>query len=284
MKNFFKTTFLLTLLTVLFIWLGFLMGGNSGMVTGLVFAAIMNFGAWWFSDKIVLAMYGAKPLSETEAPVVYKTVKKLVSSASMPMPKIYLIDNPTPNAFATGRDINHAAVAVTGGIMTMLSEDELEGVLAHEIAHIKNRDTLIQTIVATIAGAISMLAYMARWTTMFTGAGSRSDDRRGSGNAAALLVMAIVAPIAAMLIQLAISRSREYQADATGAGISKRPLSLANALKKLQYANNKMPLDANPNTAHLFIVNPLSGSAFLRLFSTHPPLEERIKKLEGMAV
>ena len=281
MKNFFKTTFLLTLLTLLLVWLGLAIGGRSGMIGGFIFAVIMNFGAYWFSDKIVLAMYRAKALSEQEAPQLYSMVRRLSSSAAVPMPKIYVIPTPTPNAFATGRDPSHAAVAVTRGIMEMLPEEELEGVLAHELAHVKNRDILTQTVVATIAGAISMLAYMARWAAIF--GGGRDSDRRGSGNIIGLLAMTIIAPIAATLIQLAISRAREYQADASGARICKSPLSLARALGKLQYANSRIPLDANPNTAHLFIVNPLNGGGLLKLFSTHPPIEDRIKRLEDMA-
>jgi heat shock protein HtpX len=283
MKNFFKTAFFLTLLTLLLVWLGAAVGGRQGVIISFVFACIINFGAYWFSDKIVLAIYRAKPVSREEAPQLYATVEKLTASANIPMPKIYIIPTHTPNAFATGRDPSHAAVAVTEGIMGMLSEDELEGVLAHELAHVKNRDILTQTIVATIAGAISMIAYMVRWGAMFGGIGGRGGDRRDSGNAIGLLAMAIIAPIAAMLIQLAISRAREYQADASGAHICKRPLSLAHALAKLQNANQRIPMDANPNTAHMFIVNPLSGKGFLTLFSTHPPLENRIAKLESMA-
>lgn len=282
MKNFLKTAFFLTLLTLLLIWIGAAIGGKVGVVIAFAFALAMNFGAYWFSDKIVLAMYRAQPVTEAEAPQPYDIVRRLSSSAGVPMPKIYIIPTQTPNAFATGRDPNHAAVAVTHGIMNMLSADELEGVLAHEIAHVKNRDILIQTVVATIAGAISMLAYMARWAAIF-GFGGRGGNRRGSGNVLGLLVMTIIAPIAAMLIQLAISRTREYQADASGANISRRPLSLARALGKLQHANSRVPLQANPNTAHLFIVNPLRGGGFVKLFSTHPPIEDRVKRLEEMA-
>lgn len=280
MKNFLKTAFFLTLLTLLLIWLGAAIGGERGVMTAFIFAMVMNFGAYWFSDKIVLAMYRAQPLTEQEAPQIYDMVRRLTSSAGIPVPKIYAIPTQTPNAFATGRDPNHAAVAVTQGIMNMLSEDELEGVLAHEIAHVKNRDILIQTVVATIAGAISMLAYMVRWAAMF-GFGGRS-NRRDSGNVIGLLAMTIIAPIAAMLVQLAISRTREYQADASGANISKKPLSLARALGKLHYANSRIPLQANPNTAHLFIVSPLSGAGLVKLFSTHPPVEDRMAKLEAM--
>lgn len=280
MKNFLKTAFFLTLLTLLLIWLGAAIGGERGVMTAFIFAMVMNFGAYWFSDKIVLAMYRAQPLTEQEAPQIYDMVRRLTSSAGIPLPKIYAIPTQTPNAFATGRDPNHAAVAVTQGIMNMLSEDELEGVLAHEIAHVKNRDILLQTVVATIAGAISMLAYMARWAAM-VGFGGRN-NRRNSGNVIGLLAMTIIAPIAAMLVQLAISRTREYQADASGASISKKPLSLARALGKLHYANSRIPLQANPNTAHLFIVSPLTGAGLVKLFSTHPPVEDRMAKLEAM--
>jgi len=279
MKNFFKTAFLLTLLTLLLIWLGAAIGGRTGVIVAFCLALILNFVSYWYSDKIVLAIYRAQPAQEAEFPVLFRAVSDLTQAASVPMSKIYIIPTQTPNAFATGRDPNHAAVAVTHGILSVLSEDELRGVLSHEIAHVKNRDILIQTVVATIAGAISMIAYMARWTAFFGG----SRGRRG-GNIIGILVMSIVAPIVAMLIQLAISRTREYQADESGARISGAPLSLANALRKLTLASKRIPMrGANPNTAHLFIVNPLSGSGLVRLFSTHPPLEDRIARLERMA-
>ncbi|UCH11849.1 MAG: zinc metalloprotease HtpX [Candidatus Omnitrophota bacterium] len=279
MKNFFKTAFLLTLLTLLLIWLGAAIGGRVGVIVAFCFALVLNFVSYWYSDKIVLAIYRAQPAQEAEFPVLFRAVSDLAHAASVPMPKIYIIPTKTPNAFATGRDPNHAAVTVTHGILSILSEDELRGVLSHEIAHVKNRDILIQTVVATIAGAISMIAYMARWTTFFRGGrGSRG------GNIIGILVMSIIAPIVAMLIQLAISRTREYQADESGARISGTPLSLANALRKLTMASKRIPMrGANPNTAHLFIVNPLSGSGLVRLFSTHPPLEDRIARLEKMA-
>lgn len=279
MKNFLKTAFLLTLLTLLLIWLGAAIGGRVGVIVAFCFALILNFVSYWYSDKIVLAIYRAQPAQEAESPVLFRAVSDLTQAASVPMPKIYIIPTQTPNAFATGRDPEHAAVAVTHGILSVLSEDELRGVLSHEIAHVKNRDILIQTVVATIAGAISMIAYMARWTAFFRG----GRGRRG-GNIIGILVMSIVAPIVAMLIQLAISRTREYQADESGARISGAPLSLANALRKLTLASKRIPMrGANPNTAHLFIVNPLSGSGLVRLFSTHPPLEDRIARLEKMA-
>lgn len=282
MKNFFKTAFLLTLITLLLIWLGAAIGGRSGVVIAFCFALVLNFVSYWYSDKIVLAMYRAQPAIETEYPQLHRVVADLSQSAGVPMPKIYIIPIQTPNAFATGRDPKHAAVAVTHGILKLISEDELRGVLSHEIAHVKNRDILIQTVVATIAGAISMIAYMARWAVMFGNTGDR--DRRGGGNALGILIMSIIAPIVAMLIQLAISRAREYQADESGARISHKPLSLANALKKLTIASRQIPMrEANPNTAHLFIVSPLSGQGMLALFSTHPPLEERIARLERLA-
>ncbi|HEO63996.1 MAG TPA: zinc metalloprotease HtpX [Candidatus Omnitrophica bacterium] len=280
MKNFLKTTFLLTLLTLLLIWLGAAIGGRTGVMVAFVFAIIMNFVSYWYSDKIVLAMYRAQPAPEAKFPHLYRIVSNLSTEAGVPIPRIYIIPIDTPNAFATGRDPHHAAVAVTRGILRILSEDELKGVLAHEVAHVKNRDILIQTVTATIAGAVSMAAYMARWAAIFGGYGGRS---RRDGNVIGLLVMAIIAPIAAMLIQLAISRTREYQADATGAKISNAPLSLASALKKLSDASQRYPMQANPNTAHLFIVNPLSAKGFLKLFSTHPPLKDRIARLESMA-
>ena len=280
MKNFFKTAFFLTLLTLLFVSLGAAIGGRSGVITAFIFACVMNFVAYWFSDKIVLAMYRAKALTPEEAPELYDIVRKVASGAGVPVPKLYLMQMDTPNAFATGRDPKHASIAVTSGIMGILSAEELEGVLAHEIAHVRNRDILIQTVVATVAGAISMLANMARWSAYVGGGRS---NRRDSGNTIGLLAMTIVAPIAAMLIQLAISRTREYQADASGAEICKKPLALASALEKLQYANKRIPMQASTNTAHLFIVSPLSGGGFVKLFSTHPPLEERIARLKEMA-
>ncbi len=279
--NTLKTTFLLTLLTLLFIFIGQMLGGNSGMIVALIFAAIMNLTTYWFSDKIVLAMYRAQPIKESDSPRLYGLVRRTATNANLPMPKVYIIPTQTPNAFATGRNPKHAAVAVTSGILRTLDEDELEGVISHEMAHIRNRDILTGSIVATLAGAISMLAFMARFTAIFGGYGGRDGEGRGGG--IGLLIMAIVAPLAALLIQMAISRSREYAADQTGAKISHKPLSLANALKKLQYASRRIPLEAKPSTAHLFIVNPLSGRGMASLFSAHPPVEERVARLQNMA-
>ncbi len=279
--NALKTAFLLTLLTLLFVFIGQLLGGNQGMVVALLFAAMMNLGTYWFSDKIVLGMYRAQQVDEKTSPRLYNIVRRAASSAHLPMPKVYVIPTQTPNAFATGRGPKHAAVAVTQGIMKILDEEELEGVISHEMAHIKNRDILTGSIVATLAGAISMLAFMARWAAIFGGYGGRDGEGRGGG--LSLLIMAIVAPLAALLIQMAISRSREYAADATGAKNSHKPLALANALKKLEYAARRIPLEAKPSTAHLFIVNPLSGRGMASLFSTHPPIEERVARLQRMA-
>jgi heat shock protein HtpX len=279
--NALKTTFLLTLLTLLFVFIGRILGGNSGMIVALIFAAVMNLTTYWFSDKIVLAMYRAQPIKESDNPRLHGLVRRTATNANLPMPKVYIIPTHTPNAFATGRNPKHAAVAVTSGILKTLDEDELEGVISHEMAHIRNRDILTGSIVATLAGAISMLAFMARWAAIFGGYGGRDSEGRGGG--IGLLIMAIVAPLAALLIQMAISRSREYAADQTGAKISHKPLSLANALKKLQYASRRVPLEAKPSTAHLFIVNPLSGRGMANLFSTHPPVEERVARLQSMA-
>jgi heat shock protein HtpX len=279
--NTLKTAFLLTLLTLLLVFIGQLVGGKSGMMIALVFAAVMNLGAYWFSDKIVLAMYRAKPITESDNPLLYSLIRRTATEAGLPMPKVYIIPTQTPNAFATGRNPKHAAVAVTAGILKILDEDELEGVISHEMAHVRNRDILTGSIVATIAGAISMLAYMAQWGAILGEFGGRDSENRGGG--LGLLVMAIVAPLAALLIQMAISRSREYAADQSGAKISHKPLALANALRKLEYAGRRMPLEANPSTAHLFIVNPLSGKGMANLFSTHPPIEERVARLESMA-
>lgn len=279
--NTLKTTFLLTLLTLLFIFIGQMLGGNSGMVVALIFAAVMNITTYWFSDKIVLAMYRAQPIKESDNPRLYSLVRGIATKANLPMPKVYVIPTQTPNAFATGRNPKHAAVAVTLGILKILDEDELEGVISHEMAHVRNRDILTGSIVATLAGAISMLAFMARWAAIFGGFGGRDGEGRGGG--LGLLIMAIVAPLAALLIQMAISRSREYAADQAGAKISHKPLSLANALRKLHNASRRIPLEANPSTAHLFIVNPLSGRGMASLFSTHPSVEERVTRLEKMA-
>ena len=279
--NTMKTVFLMTLMTLLFLFVGQLAGGNQGMIIALIFAAIMNLGTYWFSDKIVLSMYRAKPALEGDNPRLYGIVRRASTNAHLPMPKVYVIPTDTPNAFATGRNPQHSAVAVTQGIMRILDEDELEGVLSHEMAHIKNRDILTGSIVATLAGAISMIAMMARWGAIFGGFGGRDSENRGGG--LGLLIMAIVAPLVALLIQMAISRSREYSADATGAENSHKPLALANALRKLEYASKKIPMDAKPSTAHLFIVNPLTGKGMVNLFSTHPPIQERVTRLEKMA-
>ncbi len=276
--NILKTAFLLTLLTLLLVFIGNLIGGQQGMLIALIFAGIMNFISYWFSDKIVLGIYRAKKVTEAEAPDLVGLVRRIAQKAGLPMPKVYIIPTETPNAFATGRNPSHSAVAVTEGILRILDQDELEGVLSHELGHVRNRDILIATVVATVAGAISYLAYMAQWAAIF--GGGRDRDR---GNGLGLLFMAIVAPIAALLIQMAISRSREYQADETGAKISHKPLALASALKKLHTTNLKIPMNANPSTAHMFIVNPLSGKGLVNLFSTHPPVGERIKRLEDLS-
>jgi heat shock protein HtpX len=281
MANGLKTTLLLGLMTGLFIAIGGLLGGRSGMVMAFVLALIMNFVSFWFSDKIVLKMYGAQPIGEADAPMVYRIVRNLATKAGIPMPKLYLIPAPTPNAFATGRSPRHAAVAVTEGILRIMNEEELEGVLAHELSHVLNRDILISTVAATIAGAISMLANMAQWSMFF--GGGRDEEGRGA-NPIAMIATIIFAPLAAMLIQMAVSRSREFQADASGARLTRRPLGLASALGKLHQANQIVPMNANPATSHLFIVNPLSGRSLANLFATHPPIEERIARLRAMRV
>ena len=281
--NQFRTFLLMLVLTGLFILVGTAIGGKSGAIYAFIFAALMNLFAYWFSDKIVLRMYGAQEISQSEAPELYGVVAELTSKASLPMPKVYIIENDTPNAFATGRNPEHAAVALTKGILKMLSKEELMGVIGHELSHIRHRDILISTIAATIAGAISMLASMARWGAIF--GGGRSDEGEGGGgggNFLFVLLFTMVGSIAAMLIQMAISRSREYLADEGGAHLS-HPHSLAKALGKLEMAAQKIPMEANPSTAHMFIVNPLRGGGVLSLFSTHPPIEERIARLEEMA-
>ncbi len=278
--NSIKSVLLLGALTGLLMFLGGLFGGKGGVVIAFFFAVVMNFGAYWFSDKIVLSMYNAQEVTESQAPDIYALVRNLTMKASMPMPKVYVMPEETPNAFATGRNEDHAVVAVTEGILRILSRDELEGVLAHELTHIKNKDMLIGSIAATLAGAIVMLAHMAQWAAIF--GGSRSNDDEGGSNIVSLMLMAILAPIAATLIQMAISRSREYLADEGGAKISGKPYGLAGALEKLSRASQITPMDAKPSTAHLFIVNPLTGQAFMNLFSTHPPIEERIARLRSM--
>jgi heat shock protein HtpX len=280
MSNTFKTGILLGVLTALLVVLGGAFGGRQGMVVAFMFALLMNFASYWFSDKIVLKMYGAQPVEESQAPGLFRIVRTLTTRAGIPMPKVYLIPNETPNAFATGRNPEHAAVAVTEGIMRILDEEELEGVLAHELAHVKNRDILIATIAATLAGAITYLAHMAQWAAMF--GGRRDEEEEGGGGMLGAIFMAILAPIAAMLVQMAVSRAREFQADASGARIAGRPWGLAKALEKLHQASQVAPMEAAPATAHLFIVNPLSGGSFLKLFSTHPPIEERLARLRAM--
>jgi heat shock protein HtpX len=280
--NHFKTFLLMLVLTALFILVGTAIGGKSGAIYAFIFAALMNFVAYWFSDKIVLRMYGAKEVSQAEAPELYQMVAELTNKASLPMPKVYTMENDTPNAFATGRNPEHAAVAVTTGILRILSKEELMGVIGHELSHIRHRDILISTIAATIAGAISMLASMTRWGAIFGGGRSDENEGGGGGNILFVLLFTMVASIAAMLIQMAISRSREYLADEGGAHLS-HPLSLARALGKLEIAAQRIPMEANPSTAHMFIVNPLRGGGVLSLFSTHPPIEERIARLEEMA-
>jgi heat shock protein HtpX len=280
MGNTVKTALLLGALTGLLMLIGGLIGGRGGVFIAFIFAIILNFGSYWFSDKIVLKMYHAQEVSESSAPGLFSIVRNLALKAQLPMPRLYIIPEKAPNAFATGRNEKHAVVAVTEGIMKILNKEELEGVIAHEISHIKNRDMLIGSIAATLAGAIVMLAHMAQWAAIFGGV--RSDDEDSGGGIIGLIAMAIIAPIAAALIQMAISRSREYLADASGAGITKNPYGLAGALAKLSKASQIIPMDANPSTAHLFIVNPLSGRMLMNLFSTHPPLEDRIARLKIM--
>ena len=275
-----KTLFLLVTLTLILVWAGGALGGKQGMTIALIFALMMNFFAYWFSDKIVLRMYRARQVSESDEPELYGIVRRLVQKAGMPMPRIYIINEDQPNAFATGRNPEHAAVAVTTGITRILSHEELQGVIAHELSHVRHRDILISTIAATIAGAISFLAQMAQWAMIF---GGRGDDDEG-GNPIAALAMMIVGPIAALIVQMAISRSREYSADEGGARLAGNPRYLAGALRKLHAASQKIPMHANPATSHMFIVNPLSGGGLLKLFSTHPPIEERIARLESMSL
>ena len=279
--NQFKTFLLMLVMTLLFILVGSAVGGKNGVVYAFIFAGLMNFFAYWFSDKIVLRMYGAKEVSQGESPELYGIVAELTSKASLPMPKVYIMENDTPNAFATGRNPEHAAVAVTTGILKILSKEELMGVIGHELSHVKNRDILVSTVAATLAGAIAMLSRMAQFGAMFGGGRSNEEGGRG-GNILVVLIVSIFASMAAILIQLAISRSREYLADEGGAHLA-HPLSLAKALGKLEVASKRIPMQANPSTAHMFIVNPLKGGRVLSLFSTHPPMEERIARLEEMA-
>jgi heat shock protein HtpX len=276
----FKTGLLLAVLTAMLVLAGGAIGGQRGMMVAFFVALAMNFFSYWFSDKIVLRMYGAQPVDEAQAPQLYATVRRLAQRAGIPVPKVYVIPSDTPNAFATGRNPQHAAVAVTEGIMRILDDEELEGVLAHELSHVANRDVLISTIAATLAGAITYLAHMAQWAAIF---GGRShDEEEGGANPFVMMLFAMLAPIAAMLVQFAVSRAREFQADASGARLAGRPWPLAKALEKLEVASHMRPMAANPATAHLFIVNPLTGQSLMRLFSTHPSTEERIARLQSM--
>jgi len=269
-------------LTVLLVFIGGAFGGRQGVIIAFMFAMATNLFSYWFSDKIVLRMYSAREVTEAEAPELYSVTRDLAMKMRMPMPKVYIIPSDAPNAFATGRNPNHAAVAATQGILRLLTREELAAVMAHELGHVTNRDILIGTIAATIAGAISMLAHIAQWGMIFGGFGGRRDDDEGAGGMIGTILMIILAPIAALLIQMAISRSREYEADATGARISGNPLALASALRKLQAGSQRIPMDANPATAHMFIVNPLRSGGIVNLFSTHPPMEDRIARLESM--
>ncbi len=279
--NTLKTAFLMTLMMILFLFVGYLVGGQNGMTIAFFFSLAMNFGSYWFSDKVVLSMYRAKQVDYNTAPELFSVVQQLTHNAGLPMPKIYIIEDETPNAFATGRNPQHAAVAATTGIINSLSREELSGVIGHELGHVKHRDILIGTIASTIVGTITFIAQMAGWAMMFGGRGGDRDDDSGI---AALFLM-ILAPIAASLLQLAVSRSREYAADAEGARISHNPLALASALKKISAVNQLKPLDnVGPATAHMFIVNPMRMAGVKKLFSTHPPIEERIKRLEAMSV
>jgi heat shock protein HtpX len=279
MGNTFKTAFLLTALTLLLMFVGRVFGGQNGMLIALVFAAVLNFVSYFYSDKIALSMYRAKPVTREELPRAYQVVERLTQKIGIPMPKMYVIPTDSPNAFATGRNPNHASVAVTQGILGLLSDEELEGVLAHELGHVRNRDILISSIAATVAGAITYVAQIARWGMIFGGYERDSNDRGGGGFGA--LLMLILAPIAAMLIQLAVSRSREYQADESGAYYTGNPYALASALAKLDAYSKRLPMQATPSTAHLFIVQPFLGMNLGSLFSTHPPIAKRIERLTG---
>jgi heat shock protein HtpX len=278
MGNTFKTAFLLTFLTLLLMFVGRWFGGQNGMLIALVFAAVMNFVSYFFSDKIALAMYRAQPATREQLPRVYATVERLTQKIGIPMPKIYVIPTDSPNAFATGRNPKHASVAVTQGILNLLNDEELEGVLAHELGHVNNRDILISSVAATIAGAITYLAQVAKWGMIF--GGMERDDRDRGGGLAGLLML-FLAPLAAMLIQLWVSRTREYQADASGAHYTGNPYALASALAKLDAYSRRLPMQATPSTAHLFIIQPLLGMSLGSLFSTHPPIAKRIERLTG---
>ena len=278
MENRIKTVLLLAGMTVFLIFMGKIIGGRSGMYLAFLLALGMNFFSYWFSDKIVLKMYGAQEVSPVEAPQLHQIVAELAQEAGVPKPRVYIIPDESPNAFATGRNPEHAAVAATEGILRLLTPAELKGVLAHEMGHVRNRDILISTIAATMAGAIMILADMARWGAIF---GMGRDDDEGPG-IVGIVVMSIIAPIAALLVQMAISRSREYLADETGAHLAHNPESLARALEKLSMGTQRVPMNASPATAHMFIVNPLTGSSLMNLFSTHPPIEERVARLRAM--
>jgi heat shock protein HtpX len=280
MSNTLKTTLLLGLMTGLLLLIGETVGGRGGLMVALVFAAVMNFGSYWFSDKLVLRMYGAQALAESDAPDLFRMVRELAKAAGIPMPALYVVSSDTPNAFATGRNPSHAAVAVTTGIVRMLSPAELRGVIAHELGHVANRDTLISTVAATMAGVVMMVARMAYWGALL-GGGRRDGDGDDGGPLGALAMM-LLAPIAAMLIQMAISRSREFGADAFSARTTHDPLSLAQALEKIAVGVQRIPMHASPATAHLFIMNPLSGGRLAGLFSTHPSTEERIRRLRAL--
>lgn len=281
MKNNLKTAFLLTLMTVFLVLVGQALGGRNGAVMALCIAAAMNFFSYFFSDKLAIMSSGAQAVTREQLPRVYQIVERLCAKTGLPMPKIYVIPTGSPNAFATGRNPSHASLAVTAGILDLLNDDELEGVLAHELGHVRNRDILISSIAATVAGAVTMLARMAGWAAMF-GGGGRGRDRDGGGAITALIMM-ILAPIAALLIQMAVSRSREYQADATGAHFTGNPGALASALRKMELYAARVPMQASPATAHMYIIQPLLGGiSFGNLFSTHPPTAERIARLTGM--
>jgi heat shock protein HtpX len=280
--NTFKTALLLTALTLCLMLLGEHYGGRNGMILAFAFAAAMNFFSYFYSDKLALAMYRARPATREQLPRVYQVVERMTQRIGLPMPKIYVIPSDSPNAFATGRNPKHASVAVTQGILNLLNDDELEGVLAHELGHVRNRDILTSSIAATLAGAITMLARMGYWASLFGGFGGNGRDRERGGGGLGALLMLILAPIAATLIQLAISRSREYEADATGANITGNPYALASALEKPDAYSKRLPLQASPSNAHLFIVQPLlSGRDFANLFATHPPIPKRIERLIG---
>ena len=283
-SNTLKTGFLLVAMTMLFMCVGYLIGGRTGTVIAFGFALVMNFFSYWFSDKLVLAYYKAQPVTEATQPMLYSIVRRLATKGNLPMPKVYIIENESPNAFATGRNPENAAVAVTTSLMNMLTQEELEGVLAHELAHIYGRDILIGTIAATFAGAIMMLANMFKWGAILGGGNSSDGENSSALGMVAGLAMAIIAPIAAMLVQMGISRSREYIADQRGATLCGNPMALASALHKISNGVQKAPQeDVKPATAHMFIINPLSGSSLANLFSTHPPVEKRIENLREMA-